>query len=173
MADSRLVTTIFIGPIVTASSLLRFASEACSYLCRPNGSARRLNRRCDDHGEAGLVQEWKNGGRALTPSLLLKVIVGMHRRCHRGRFRRNWWRIWRQRFWSRFWLRRCRPSGFWIAWHSDAHISLQHSITTGRECVAVSVQAASISSWPHPIWTADAHRSDGKGFTMASGLFRF
>jgi hypothetical protein len=60
----------------------------------------------------------------------------------------NWRRIWRQRFWKRFWLRRCRPSGFWIAWHSDASISLQHSITTGRECVAVSVEAASMSSWP-------------------------
>lgn len=107
------------------------------------GAHRRLDRRCDDHGEAALVQKWKNGVRALTPSLLLKVIVGMHRRCHRGRFRRNWRRIWRQRFWRRFWLRRCRRSGFWIASHSDAHISLQHSITTGRECVAVSTQAAS------------------------------
>jgi len=128
------------------------------------GAHRRLDRRRDDHAEARLVQEWKNGVRALTPSLLLKVIVGMHRRCHQDRLRRNW---------RRFWLRRCRPSGFWIAWHSDAHISLQHLITTGRECVAVSVQAASMSSWPHPIWTADAHRSDGKRFIVRRDCLDF
>jgi hypothetical protein len=38
-------------------------------------------------------------------------------------FRRNWQRIWRQRFWRRFWLRRCRPSGFWIAWHKPQYFS--------------------------------------------------
>ena len=77
----------------------------------------------------------------------------------RNRFRRNWWRIWRQRFWRRFWLRRCRPGRFWIAWHSDDSISLQHSITTGRECVAVSVQAASISSWTNHLPSGNQKRS--------------
>jgi hypothetical protein len=29
--------------------------------------------------------------------------------------------------------------------------SVFHSITTSRECVAVSVQAASLASWPDPV----------------------